>query len=113
MTGNNLGAIETIHEWYDDPRLVVSRLSDGSIILRISADENTKRHLWICVLLSEERLESLEEGRIDLRTAITEPEDGTVEELVISGKRSTMRSRKPGKIPSKYLPEAGVLLYSR
>ena len=75
-----LGQLRIIEvlDWYDGPRLFIAQSGSGNRYIAFWADEIDEESLWLYASASEDRIENIMSGKLDLRRIYTEPEDGTI-----------------------------------
>lgn len=107
----------TIYTYYDRP-LNFSSQKDGddSMYYTHLIDSQDDLDIYIELKVSPERLDAAERGETDLRTLLTEPEDGKVS--LISSKNKYIERDVPfatavEQLSSGHFPEAGVKLVDK
>ena len=73
-----LGKLEIVetYAYYDQPVLFSCKNATGHLYLVVAADENDRHETWLYAGVSEERLNLIRSGAIDLHDAFADPEDG-------------------------------------
>src|SRR5579859_3858887 len=91
----NLGklAVAEVFDFYDGPVLFVCRNVTDQLFLVVLEDEGETDNTWLYVALSLSRFNHIRSGAIDLHTAFSEAESGTMFEVVIphDGSQSQVR----------------------
>ncbi len=64
-----------IYEFYNMPILFACQNRTGHLYLAVWIDETADEDVWLYVPLSFQRLMNLRQGKLDLHTAFTQPED--------------------------------------
>jgi hypothetical protein len=102
--------IVEVFEFYDGPKLFSARNRTGTLYLVFWADQDEEADHWFYVPVSEGRLESVKEGDLSLREAITQPEDGLIYQASVSrqsARAPIVREISPGEIDESCLPPEG------
>jgi hypothetical protein len=75
-----LGQLRIIEvlDWYDGPRLFIAQNRSGSRYIVFWADETEEGSLWLYASASENRIDGIVSGKLDLRRIYTEPEEGMI-----------------------------------
>ena len=96
---STLGRLEILEtfEYYDQPVLFSCKNAAGHLYLVVAADENEQNETWLYAGVSEERLNLIRSGAIDLHDAFADPEDG----LFGPGNSSI---RQPNRNPNRLHP---------
>ena len=110
-----LGRLEILEtfEYYDQPVLFSCKNAAGHLFLGVAADENDQHETWLYVGVSEERLNLIRSGAIDLHDAFADPEDGfLVQAIVPYDDRTPFRFEpiQPDQISEDMFPVAGECL---
>jgi hypothetical protein len=101
-----------VFAYYDGPRLFSCRDANGQLYLAVSVEEDGPTHTYLYVAVSAECYEALDSGRIDLRTAFAEPEDGTALKITTfrDDAPSAVERLAAGEVPPEWLPDPGEYL---
>lgn len=80
-----LGRLEIveIYVYYDQPVLFSCKSAAGHLYLVVAADENDQYETWMYAGVSEERLNLIRSGAIDLHDAFAEPESGFLVQAIV------------------------------
>lgn len=110
-----LGRLEILEtfEYYDQPVLFSCKNAAGHLYLVVAADENEQYETWLYAGVSEDRLNLIRSGAIDLHDAFADPEDGfLVQARVPFDNRipPQIDSIQPDKISKDILPIPGERL---
>jgi hypothetical protein len=109
-----LGILEMIEVYiqYNGPRLLACKNQAGQVFVALWADEDDDADLWLYMLVSLDRLESVRTGKISLHQAFSEPENGSLYELNYTHADSEWRTRQisVAEIDQNYLPLADTFL---
>lgn len=105
----NLRIID-VFETFDGPRLFSCWNHSDTRYLAVWLDEDPL-DTWLYLPVSEARLAEITDSRMDLRTAILEPEDGFVYLVFIQADgEATVELRSPSAIPDMQLPDQNCRL---
>jgi hypothetical protein len=109
-----LGILETIEVYiqYNGPRLLSCKNQAGQVFAALWAEEDDDADLWLYMLVSLDRLESMRTGKISLHQAFSEPENGFLYELNYTHADSEWLTRQisVAEIDQNYLPLADTFL---
>ena len=110
-----LGRLEILEtfEYYDQPVLFSCQNAAGHLYLVVAADENDRHDTWLYAGVSEERLNLIRSGAIDLHDAFADPEDGHLFQAIIPYDNQTeieIDSIPPNQVPEDMFPVAGERL---
>jgi len=110
-----LGRLEIVetYAYYDQPVLFSCKNAAGHLYLVVAADENDRHETWLYAGVSEERLNLIRSGAIDLHDAFADPEDGFLVQARVPFDNRTppqIDSIQPGKISKDILPIPGERL---
>ena len=110
-----LGRLEIVetYAYCDQPVLFSCKNAAGHLYLVVAADENDRHETWLYAGISEERLNLIRSGAIDLHDAFADPEDGfLVQARVPLDNRipPQIDSIQPDKISKDILPIPGERL---
>ena len=111
----SLGRLEILEtfEYYDQPVLFSCKNAAGHLYLVVAADETNENETWLYAGVSEERLNLIRSGAIDLHDAFADPEDGfLVQAIVTYDDQSEIQidSIPPNQISNDMFPEPGERL---
>ncbi len=110
-----LGRLEIVetYAYYDQPVLFSCKNAAGHLYLVVAADENDRHETWLYAGVSEERLNLIRSGAIDLHDAFADPEDGFLVQARVPFDNRTppqIDSIQPDKISKDILPIPGERL---
>ena len=110
-----LGKLEIVetYAYYDQPVLFSCKNAAGHLYLVVAADENDRHETWLYVGVSEERLNLIRSGAIDLHDAFADPEDGYLVQAIVPYDSQTeiqFDSIPPDQISEDMLPIPGERL---
>jgi hypothetical protein len=109
-----LGILETIEVYiqYNGPRLLSCKNQAGQVFVALWAEEDDDADLWLYMLVSLDRLESMRTGKISLHQAFSEPENGSLYELNYTHSDSEWHTKQisVAEIDQNYLPLADTFL---
>jgi hypothetical protein len=109
-----LGILETIEVYiqYNGPRLLSCKNQAGQVFVALWAEEDDDADLWLYMLVSLDRLESVRTGKISLHQAFSEPENGFLYELNYTHVDSEWQTKQvsAAEINQSYLPLADTFL---
>jgi hypothetical protein len=110
-----LGVLEVVevYDFYDGPRLFLSRNRVGLLFLAAWVEDATDRDVWLFVPVSANRVNSVRSGGLDLRSAFTEAEDGFVFRVAVdrSGTGAEVDRIPCLRLPDEFLPTHGEYLH--
>ena len=112
---STLGRLEILEtfEYYDQPVLFSCKNAAGHLYLVVAADENEQNETWLYAGVSEERLNLIRSGAIDLHDAFADPEDGLLVQAIVPYDNQAeiqTDSIQPNQIPEDMLPVSGERL---
>jgi hypothetical protein len=112
---NDLGKLEIfeVYEYYDRPVLLALRSVSGATYIAVLADSNKDADQWLCVAVSQLRLEAVRSGGVDLRTGFSLPEDGRVFVFRVPRDGQTpvaFKSAAPAEIANEWFPAPNAKL---
>jgi hypothetical protein len=92
----NLGVLEILEVYiqYNGPRLLSCKNQAGKIFLALWVDEEEDSDLWLYMLISLNRLQSVRIGECSLNQAFSEPENGFLYEITFTYENSKWISRQ-------------------
>ena len=110
-----LGRLEILEtfEYYDQPVLFSCKNAAGHLHLVVAADENDQNETWLYAGVSEERLNLIRSGAIDLHDAFADPEDGFLVQAIVPYDNQTeiqIDSIPPNQVPEDMFPVPGERL---
>ena len=110
-----LGRLEIVetYAYYDQPVLFSCKNAAGHLYLVVAADETNENETWLYAGVSEERLNLIRSGAIDLHDAFADPEDGFLVQARVPFDNRTppqIDSIQPDKISKDILPIPGERL---
>ena len=115
--GTALGRLKLVevYDYYDGPRLFAAQNATGSLFLSLWADETDAADTWLYLPISEEQLERVRAGQVDISQAYLQPEDGTVFLLTHrhAEKAWSLEVLTPAVLNREWLPPAGDSLQLR
>lgn len=100
-----LGKLELVevYEYYDQPVLYSCKNASGQLYLVVAAAEDEKKMTWLCTAVSDNRLNQIRSGFIDLHDAFAESENSYTIQVKVPYEQNT--SIMTDYIQSKQLPE--------
>jgi hypothetical protein len=104
--------IVEIYVYYDGPRLFACKNASGQTFVAVWTEDAPAHDSWLLLAVSWARFRMLRSGRIDLRGAFADPEDGFVFRLRTE-KRTGIASASPvssALLDADELPDAGQFL---
>ena len=112
---STLGRLESLEtfEYYDQPVLFSCKNAAGHLYLVVAADENEQNETWLYAGVSEERLNLIRSGAIDLHDAFADPEDGFLVQAIVPYDNQTeiqIDSIPPDQFPEDMFPVPGERL---
>ena len=112
---STLGRLEILEtfEYYDQPVLFSCKNAAGHLYLVVAADENEQNETWLYAGVSEERLNLIRSGAIDLHDAFADPEDGFLVQAIVPYDNQTeiqIDSIPPDQVPEDMFPVPGERL---
>ena len=112
---STLGRLEILEtfEYYDQPVLFSCKNAVGHLYLVVAADENEQNETWLYAGVSEERLNLIRSGAIDLHDAFADPEDGYVLQAIVPYDNQTGIQTDfipPDQVPEDMFPVPGERL---
>ena len=110
--------VKEIFEWYDGPVLFSCQDKYKNLFLALYIDETEENRIWYYLPLSQNYYESLQNNRVDLYTAYSNPEWMFLYQVEVSKEQNKKEHKtifKVTKIPKKeiniqLLPEKGEYL---
>lgn len=96
--------------YYDGPQLMVLQNQEGMKLLALYISEEDD--MWLYVAATDERIEALKRGDIDLRSAIVDHENllGNMVAMVYVGENRCVHEVVPEALGNDYLPDEGFFL---
>ena len=115
LNNSTLGRLEILEtfEYYDQPVLFSCKNVAGHLYLVVAADENDQNETWLYAGVSEERLNLIRSGAIDLHDAFADPEDGLLVRVIVPYDNQTefqIDSIPPDQVPEDMFPVPGECL---
>lgn len=85
-TSTKLGTLEALEIYiqYNGARLLSCKNQTGKIFLALWVDEEEDKNLWLYMLVSLDRLQSIRTGKISLHEAFSNPESSYLHEITYS-----------------------------
>lgn len=102
-----LGKLEIIEvfDYYDFPRLFACKNRSGQKFLALSVEDTSNTHIFLYSPVSSDRYDLLSQGRLSIREAYSNPEDGQIYKVEISSEGSSVSSMEVNDIPDRWLPD--------
>lgn len=114
VTGAPLGRVRLLEVYhsYDGPKLFACIAPTDQRYLVLWLGDEDEQDLWLCVPVSETRLQQVRSGGISLRSACLNPESGTLWRVATEalGKIASYRVVLPEELPDLDLPAEGAAL---
>jgi len=106
-----LTVLETLI-WHDIPQLFVAKDLVGGLHLCLAVEDTNEEPHYITVAISQERLQMLKSGKIDLYSVFSNPEMGTWLQITSFEDASAVAEPLPKqeKLPDEWLPAPGEFL---
>lgn len=98
--------------WHDIPHLFVAKDSVGGHYLCLAVNDEDVQPRYIAVAVSQERLQQLKSGKIDLYSVFAHPEMGAWFRIISFEEDRALAEPIPDteQLPDAWLPEPGVIL---
>lgn len=112
-TSPYLGQLEInrVYEYFDFPRLFSASNKTGASFLVVSTFDDVDQFEWLYLPISRDRLATVSSGKVTLRQAFTQPEEGYLFKVVTDFKgRGTVDHLLPEQILDEDLPSPGAKL---
>ncbi|TBR57312.1 hypothetical protein B4U84_14925 [Westiellopsis prolifica IICB1] len=112
-----LGQLEIIevYDFYDKPVLFSCKNKSGLIFIVLCVDSSDYAEIWLYAPMSSSRLQSVVQGRVELRDIFIDTEDAFVYQVEVpyeDGLNAIVKTVNCNEIPDEYLPELGQVIKS-
>ena len=111
-----LGRLKIIETWvyYDQPLLFSCKNEHETLFIGVASDKTETAETWLYVKLSQNRLEKIRSGNIDLHDAFAKPENNMIVEVKYiyecDSDYPEIRCLKPFEVSKDFLPVPGEFL---